>query len=121
MADARTISRNRFFESAPGDAAISAETSGTGFTIAGFLDRGLEDVKSFPESKILSDEGISTPLESSGIHVLEFIIAFRSKTQSTCSIKCTFEGSNGSKQTRSCSVTGTTDDMARVCFHAPVK
>ena len=54
MADGNTISRNRFFDPAPAEATIAATASGTGFTIAGFLDRGLEDVKSFPESKILS-------------------------------------------------------------------
>jgi hypothetical protein len=121
MADGRTISRNRFFDPAPVDAPISATASGTGFTIAGFLDRGLEDVKSFPESKILSDDGISSSIEMTGTHVLEFIIAFRSKSESTCAIQCTFEGSDGSEQTRTCSVSGTTNDMARVSFHAPVE
>ena len=121
MADGRTISRNRFFDPAPADAVISATASGTGFTIAGFLDRGLEDVKTFPESKILSDEGISSSIKETGTHVLEFIIAFRRKADSTCTIECTFEGSDGSEQTRTCSVTGTINDMARVSFHAPVE
>ena len=121
MADGNTISRNRFFDPAPAEATIAAAASGTGFTIAGFLDRGLEDVKSFPESKILSSQGISSSIVRTGTHVLEFIIAFRSKADSTCAIECTFTGSDGSKQKRSCSVTGKTNDMARVSFHAPVE
>lgn len=121
MADGKTISRNRFFAPAPADVVIAAKASGTGFTIAGFLDRGLEDVKSFPESKILSNEGISASIKRTGTHILEFIIAFRSKADSTCAIECTLEGSDGSEQTRSCSVTGKTNDMARVSFHAPVE
>lgn len=121
MADGRTISRNRFFDPTPADAVIAATASGEGFTIAGFLDRGLDDVKSFPESKILSDDGITSSIRSAGTHVLEFVIAFRSKSDSTCSIICTLEGSDGSQQTRTCSVTGKTHDMARVSFHAPVE
>jgi hypothetical protein len=120
MASERTISRNRFFDPVGKPATISAQVAGTGFTIVAFLDRELDDVKTFPESKILSATGISSTIEKNGTHILEFIVAFRSKADKTCDITCQLTGSSGPTQKLRASVTAKADDIARVCFHAPI-
>ena len=120
MPTGKTISRNRHFDSAKAPATISATASGSGFAISAFLDLELEDVKGFGAEKLLSDDGITKTLNAKGTHVLEFVVAFTSKSEATCSIQCKFSGSDGSTQSRSVSVNGKAEDIARVSFHAPV-
>jgi hypothetical protein len=120
MASGRTISRNKFFDAVDAPANISAQVTGTGFTVVAFLDKELDDEKTFSQAKILGAAGITHPVEGKGTHVLEFIVAFRSKTDKTCDIACQFVGASGEVQKLRSSITAKAEDIARICFHAPV-
>lgn len=120
MPASQTISRNRFFASAAAPATISGKVAGTGFTVVAFLDRELEDVKSWPSDKLRSPEGVSRKLEAKVTHVLEFIVAFTSMADSTAEIACTLVGADEIRQVRTSSVTGRKETIARVSFHAPL-
>lgn len=116
MPEGETISQNRIYSPALGPAEISAETSGSGYTAVAFLDRGLSDLDAFGDLS----EGISRKIRSKGFHILEVIVAFKSKATSTCTISSKLVGSDLASQSRSVSVSGKSDDVARVCFHAPI-
>jgi hypothetical protein len=121
MSTGKTTSRNKLFDPASGPATIGARVSGTGFAISAFLDFELEDVDKFPASKLLDPEGISVVLSTHGTHVLEFVIAFKSKTASSCEIDCTLKAEDGAEQRRTTTVSGKVQDIARISFHAPVE
>lgn len=121
MPPSKTISRNRMFSPAPAAATISAKVTGSGFTVVAFLDRQLEDVKAWPEDKLRSPKGISRQITVRDTHVLEFIVAFKSPGESTADISCQLVGADTVSQSRSMSVNGSNQTIARVSFHAPLE